>query len=120
MKINKIIKPKRFERFTVIPSAIFRFKNISIGATGLYAYLFSHDIKQEITITFICNHFKDGRDAINSRFKELIDNGYLIRERITEKGKYIGKRPYYPPWGSSGAASAPGAYVCIYIYIYML
>lgn len=90
MKINKIIKPKRFARFTVIPSAIFRFKNISIGATGLYAYLFSHDIKQEITITFICNHFKDGRDAINSRFKELIDNGFIIREKVRIKGKFVG------------------------------
>lgn len=90
MKINKIIKPKRFARFTIIPTAIFRFKNISIGATGLYAYLFSHNINQEITVTFICNHFKDGRDAINNRLKELIDSGFLIREKVRIKGKFVG------------------------------
>ena len=54
MKYNKILKPKKFDNFTIIPSSIFRHKNITVGATGLFAYLFSHKAEQEITIQFIC------------------------------------------------------------------
>jgi hypothetical protein len=90
MKYNKILKPKKFDHFTIIPSYIFRHKDISVGATGLYAYLFSHTAEQEITIQFICNHFKEGKDAIASKLKELIDAGYIERERVTDKGKFKG------------------------------
>ncbi len=90
MKYNRIYKPSRFDNFTIIPSYIFRHKGISIGATGLYAWLFSHTSNQEITIEFICNHFKEGKDAIRVKLKELIDNGYLDRKRVTENGKFKG------------------------------
>ena len=90
MKYNKILKPKKFDNFTIVPSYIFRHKNITVGATGLYAYLFSHTAEQEITIQFICNHFKEGKDAIAAKINELIDYGYLERERVTDKGKFKG------------------------------
>ena len=90
MKYNRIYKPSRFDNFTIIPSYILRHKGISIGATGLYAWLFSHTSNQEITIEFICNHFKEGKDAIRVKLKELIDNGYLDRKRVTEHGKFKG------------------------------
>lgn len=90
MKYNKILKPKKFDNFTIIPSYIFRHKDITAGATGLYAYLFSHKAEQQITIQFICGHFKEGKDAIASKIKELIDFGYLERVRVTEKGKFKG------------------------------
>lgn len=90
MKYNKILKPKKFDNFTIIPSYIFRDKGISVGATGLYAYLFSHTAEQEITIQFICGHFKEGRDAIAAKIKELIEQGYLERVKVTDKGKFKG------------------------------
>ena len=90
MKINKIIKPKRFTRFVIVPSAIFRHRNITTSATGLYCWLFSHDDKQEITVSFIEKHFKDGRVSINTKLKELITAGFLIRDKVREKGKFIG------------------------------
>jgi hypothetical protein len=90
MKYNRIYKPKKFDNFTIIPSYILRHKGISIGATGLYAYLFSHKSDQEITIQFICGHFKEGKDSIRVKLIELIDNGYLERKRVTEKGKFKG------------------------------
>ena len=90
MKYNKILKPKKFDYFTIIPSSIFRHKNITVGATGLYAYLFSHTAEQEITIQFICGHFKEGKDAIAAKIKELIEAGYLERVRVTDKGKFKG------------------------------
>ena len=90
MKYNKILKPKKFDNFTIIPSYIFRDKGISVGATGLYAYLFSHTAQQEITIQFICGHFKEGKDAIAAKINELIEQGYLERVRVTDKGKFKG------------------------------
>lgn len=90
MKINKIIKPKRFSRFVIIPSAIFRFKNISAAATGLYSWLFSHEENQEITFTFIMAHFKNGRDSLQTSMKELIKHNFLIRQQVKVNGKFKG------------------------------
>jgi hypothetical protein len=90
MKYNKILKPKKFDNFTIIPSYIFRDKGISVGATGLYAYLFSHTAEQEITIQFICGHFKESKGAIGRKLNELINAGYLVRQRVTDKGKFKG------------------------------
>jgi hypothetical protein len=90
MKYNKILKPKKFDNFTIIPSYIFRDKGISVGATGLYAYLFSHTAEQEITIQFICGHFKEGKDAIAAKINELIEQGYLERVKVKDKGKFKG------------------------------
>jgi len=90
MKYNKILKPKKFDNFSIIPGSIFRHKNISVGATGLYAYLFSHKADQQITVEFICGHFKEGKDAIRTKLNELISAGYLVREKVTCKGKFKG------------------------------
>jgi len=90
MKYNKILKPKKFDNFTIIPSYIFRHKGISVGATGLYCYLFSHRSDQDITIEFICGHFKEGKDAIRSKINELIDKKYLERKKVLDKGKFKG------------------------------
>ena len=90
MKVNKIIKPKRFLRFVVVPSAIFRYNKISASATGLYCWLFSHSENQEITFTFILNHFKEGRNALQSKIKELTQLGFLVREQIKVDGKFKG------------------------------
>lgn len=90
MKCNLIFKPKKFDRFTVVPNYILRHQGISVGATGLYSWLFSHSADQEITIEFICQHFKEGRDAIRSKINELIECGYLEREQVTNKGKFKG------------------------------
>ena len=90
IKVNKIIKPKRFSRFVVVPSSIFRHKKISASATGLYCWLFSHSENQEITFTFILNHFKEGRDALQSKIKELTQIGFLVREQIKIEGKFKG------------------------------
>jgi hypothetical protein len=90
MEINKIYKPSKFNFFTIVPNSIFRHKDISASATGLYCWLFSHDAKTEMTVQFICGHFKDGKDAINKRLKELIDKGFLVRKELRNEGKFAG------------------------------
>ena len=90
MEINRIYKPKRFDNFTIVPNAVFRIKGISLGATGLYAYLFSHDTDKPITIKFIQGHFKESYKAIKSRLEELEKLNLLTRERVRYNGQYAG------------------------------
>jgi hypothetical protein len=90
MKINRIIKPSKFDNFTIVPSTIFRHEGISQQATGLYCYLFSHSSNHKITINFITNHFKNGRDAIRGALAELEKLGYLLREQERIDGKIVG------------------------------
>lgn len=89
MKLNRIIKPSKFDHFTIVPNAIFRHEGISQQATGLYCYLFSHKSDQDITINFITNHFKNGRDAVRSAIAELESFGYLQREQLRQNGKIV-------------------------------
>lgn len=94
MEANRIYKPSRFSRYTIVPTSVFRLKGITAGATGLYCYLFSHEVGQSITIKFITNHFKEGRDAINARLKELEKHNLLVRTAIKDKGKFAGYSYY--------------------------
>ena len=90
MVVNRIYKPDHFDRFAVIPTDIFRKKGITMAASGLYCWLFSHDAKQKMTMAFIQGHFKDGKDAITSKIKELESLGFLKREEVRENGKFSG------------------------------
>ena len=47
-----------------------------------------------MTVQFICGHFKDGKDAINTRLKELINLGFLVRKEIRKGGKFAGYNYY--------------------------
>jgi hypothetical protein len=94
MEINKIFKPKRFDNFTIVPNIVFRIKNISLGATGLYSYLFSHDENNPITITYLQGHFKESYKAIKARLEELEKHNLLRRERIRYNGKFAGFNYY--------------------------
>lgn len=90
MKYNLIIKPKKFDRFTTVPNYIFRHKGVSIGATGLYCWMFSHKSDQEITVEFMINHFKENKSAVRNKLNELIEFGYVHRQRVYENGRIKG------------------------------
>ena len=86
----KIFKPKELEQFTAIPNNIFRKKGISMQASGLYAWLFSHRSGHGISVSFIAGHFKNGRDAVNTALNELISAGFIIKKDLRSKGKFKG------------------------------
>jgi hypothetical protein len=90
MRINKIIKPSRLSEFVVIPTAIFKQKDLSMGAVGLYCWLFSQPPQEEITNDAVLSHFKIGLTAFYSRVKELIQSGFLVRENARNEGKFSG------------------------------
>tara|TARA_Y100000052_G_C2955075_1_gene89554 strand:- start:6072 stop:6902 length:831 start_codon:yes stop_codon:yes gene_type:complete len=86
----KIYKPKELNQFTAIPNQIFRSKGVSMQASGLYCWLFSHKSGHGISVSFIAGHFKNGRDAINTALNELIDHGFLEKKQLRSKGKFSG------------------------------
>lgn len=90
MEYNRILKPEKFDNFTIVPTYIFRHKDVSVGATGLYCWLFSHRSDQTITVEFMINHFKESKSGVRSKLNELIELGYVKRIRVHEKGRFKG------------------------------
>ena len=90
MKFNMIFKPKRFDIFTPVPTSIFRIQGISLGAVGLYCYLLSHDNDKPVTISFCANNFKEGKDAIRARLKELETFALVRLETVKNEGVFRG------------------------------
>lgn len=62
---------------------------LSAKAKGLLAYMLSLPDDWQIYVNELVKHFKDGRDSIRSGIDELINAGYITRERLRdEKGRY--------------------------------
>lgn len=89
MEIGVIIKPSGLDRYIAMPLSILREKGVSMAATGLYCWLFSHEAGRQMTLNFITGHFKDGRDAIRSRINELEDFGFLKRHKVRKGSHYV-------------------------------
>jgi len=94
MEYNRIYKPEKFDNYTIVPVYIFRHKGISMAASGLYAWMFSHRSDQAITTEYISGHFKESKETIRKRITELIDTGFLIREKVLDNGKFKGINYY--------------------------
>ena len=85
-----IIRPRFETNFTQVPKACLKDKNVSLQAKGLYAYLFSLPEDWKVYKSEIATHIADGKDSLNSAFKELELFGYLESEAIRESGLYKG------------------------------
>jgi predicted transcriptional regulator len=94
MEYNRIYKPEKFDNYTIVPVYIFRHKGISMAASGLYSWMFSHRSDQAITTEYISGHFKESKETIRKRITELIDTGFLIREKVLDNGKFKGINYY--------------------------
>ena len=66
-------------------------KNISLKAKGLYFLLKDMiDNEEVISLATICENCTDKETSLRSAILELIDNGYLERNMVREKGKIKG------------------------------
>lgn len=91
METGIIYKPEKFENFVIVPREVLRDKRLSTGAVGLFCFLISHNTKFRINIQYTVNAFKDGKDAIYSRYKELIEFGYLEKKQVKDNNnKFLG------------------------------
>lgn len=68
---------------------------LSWKAKGLLTYLLSLPDNWQIYEDEIVKHSKDGKDSLRSALKELIDNGYISRERIRNSAGQLKGYDYY-------------------------
>ena len=87
MEVIRVIKNKNY---TTISNHLFKNKGISLKAKGLMAYLLSLPNDWNLSINGIVACSKEGRRSIGNTIKELISAGYIERNQIRDKGKFIG------------------------------
>ena len=87
MEVIRVIKNKNY---TTISNQLFKNKGISLKAKGLMAYLLSLPNDWNLSINGIVACSKEGRRSIGNTIKELISAGYIERNQIRDKGKFIG------------------------------
>lgn len=63
-------------------------KDLTFRAKGLMTYCLSRIDNWEFHISHLQEVSKEGRDAVYSAIKELINKGYIVREIHREKGKF--------------------------------
>ena len=86
----KRIKNKT-ENFTIVSNEIFKRNDISARAKGLYAYIMTLPDDWKIYKQEIFTHFSEGKNALDSAFKELEKLGYISKEKTkNEKGQFVG------------------------------
>lgn len=84
-----IVRPT--SNFSMVPNAIFRDKNLSYKAIGLYGHIISIPTGRTISIAYLQASHSDGRDSILSGKSELEREGWLrVVETRNSAGLFTG------------------------------
>lgn len=84
-----IVRKAKKNNYSVISNFPVRDKQLSWKAKGILWYLLQLPDDWKIYRSHIENQATDGRDSLSSGMLELQKNGYLVREKIREKGKIV-------------------------------
>lgn len=101
----RIIKVRDVERgFTVVTNNIFREKEMSLKAKGLYCLMWSLPDNWNFSVDGLAVLSLDGRDGVKSGLDELVEYRYLIRGgqtrengRLSSADYELHQVPYGPP-----------------------
>lgn len=86
-----IIRSKKNKNFSVISNVIFRDKNISARAKGIFAYIMTLPDDWKLYKSELYTHFSEGEKAIDTAFKELEEFGYITKEKYRNKNnQFVG------------------------------
>lgn len=77
-----IVRTRRRVGWVVLPNSVLERDNLSWKAKGLLAYLLSRPDNWEVRESHLAQMGADGRDAVRSGLKELIDAGLMIRRQV--------------------------------------
>lgn len=79
------------KNYTVMPNYHLRDKRLSYKARGLLSVILNLPEDWDLTQSGLVSlSDKDGTDSVRSAMKELMDYGYIVRERVkNEKGQFI-------------------------------
>ncbi|QRE76993.1 hypothetical protein [Methylobacterium aquaticum] len=76
-------------RFTTVPNALLRDAELSLKAKGLYCLMYSKPDDWTFYESALVKESKDQKDAVRAGLQELLDRGWLKRERSkTETGQF--------------------------------
>ncbi len=90
--VNKI---NHCEGFTTIDNTLLSDKNTSLKAKGLLCFILSLSPNWDFSREGLVACLKEGRDAINSIFKELETNGYLKVYKSRKNGEFFSSYEFY-------------------------
>ena len=83
-----MIRVEKKTNYVILNKEALENANLSWKAKGLLAYLLSLPDNWQIYIEELSSHSRDGIDSTASAIKELINNGYITRDRVrNEKGQ---------------------------------
>jgi hypothetical protein len=82
------------DNYTIVPNEWLRDQRLSYKAKGILAYIMSHRADYELTVEQMVEQSSDGAGAIYSGLKELVDVGYLLRERRRNPNGTLGATDY--------------------------
>lgn len=85
-----ILRHRHERNYTVLPNTSIRDERLSLRATGLLAYLVSLPTGSPVGSLELSKRKKEGRDAIQTAFRELANAGYVRRwkEQQAETGQW--------------------------------
>lgn len=88
---KSIIRIKRRVKFTTVSNAILNNTELSWAAKGLLVFLLSRPDGWQFYEAEISKHSKNGRRTTHAAMKELIQAGYVSRQKVRgEKGQFSG------------------------------
>lgn len=90
MNTGQIKKGKTSGNFTVIPNHIFSDKNIKLKALGLLCFLLKLPPDWVLNKSSLYRQLNEGRDAVSGAFTELEKAGYITKQLVREKGRFLG------------------------------
>ncbi|MFD4588294.1 hypothetical protein [Streptomyces sp. NPDC058434] len=82
------------DQFTQIANGLFRDRQISYRAKGLFGYISTHRDGWLVNITALTALGPDGRDAVRAGLTELEKQGYLNRDRLRRPNGTLGEIVY--------------------------
>ena len=81
--------------FTQIPNEILRNPNTTAKAKWLHCYLISRPDDWTFYLSEIVNNTKEGRTVIENAMEELIEHGYVTRNRMRDENGRLGAYHYH-------------------------
>lgn len=76
-----IIRRRRTRNFTIVENEVFNDERLSLEAMGLLAWLRSRPDDWSLSVEHLKARFKVGRDSMHKLVRELVEAGWVTRER---------------------------------------
>jgi len=84
-----VIRVEKTSNYTIMSNHHLRDKSLSLKAKGLMSLMLSLPDDWDYSVAGLVAIVSEGETAVRGAIKELVNNGYLVRERVYENGRII-------------------------------